>query len=575
MKKLNQTNNISIIDDLFKKTKINLYNKYFNIYNKKVYKILINSILSNRKTHFVTEFKDFLLYEDYSEFLKRFYKRDESFVRIIKVSKYFKETSVLFPNYSPLIESKYIISNIIRKQRVINKQENYKLQNFKKKKHYKDKNEKEYIKGNIFFNSKVYKEILNESESLISSLFGIENKDRKGEKRKNDTEKEIEELLNLINIIDYNEYNNNANNTKIQYINKVNTNEIQNNTIPDKSKTIVNNKRTYYAKITDNTNNNIPKTTILNKYNKNFKNVIKIERNNKMFQENNKNNELSQEDNEESKEYIENNKSQEEDKNMIYHRKVNSTLMGEYLNKLELPSNSNVVSLLKIANETYADTYNKNSIREILYQTVKNTTGTEIKYSKNKYVNLHKLFHNNNTNNNNEVNENKNSNSNIMNKILCLGKIIQNPTTTKSRNNKENKILKKIEIPKTYEKSNYGIKKRMSPLPLSTRNYTSTMSIYEKNGNDVKFKNRNTITNDKRLINNTGNSNSGFNTYKKKEERKSIYANNPNITGPYSKPKCFYKDKKFNGISAKHLFNKPNKLINVENEKKAEYNNII
>ena len=145
----------------------------------------------------------------------------------------------------------------------------------------------------------------------------------------------------------------------------------------------------------------------------------------------------------------------------------------------------------------------------------------------------------------------------------------------KSRNNKVNKILKKIEIPNTYEKSNFGIKKRISPLPLSTRNYKSIISIYEKNGNDPNFKNRNIITNDKTLINNTANSNSGFNIYKKKEEHKTIYANNPNITGPYSKPKCFYKDKKFNGISSKQLFNKPNRLINVQNEKKAKYKNII
>ena len=43
---------------------------------------------------------------------------------------------------------------------------------------------------------------------------------------------------------------------------------------------------------------------------------------------------------------------------------------------------------------------------------------------------------------------------------------------------------------------------------------------------------------------------------------------NPNFTGPYSKPKCLYKDKKYNGISTKKLFSNSNDLSNNENEKK-------
>ena len=560
MKLLNQTSHISINNDLFKKFKINLNKKYYNDYKTKLYKIIINSILSNRKTHLVTTFKDFLLYEDYSEFLKRFYNRRESFVRLKKISKYFKETSVLYPNYSPLIESKYIYSNIIRKQVVINKQENYKLKNYMIKKHYKDKNEDDNKKGNIFFTSIIYKEILNESESFISLLFGMEYKDKRHEKRKNDKEKDIEELLNLINIIDKNENNNNK---TIHYINKSKTNnninKNKNNIIQDKSKVNANNPKIYYSKINNIKNNNMPKNKMLNKYNKNYKNVMKIEKKNKMLIENNKNNEVSKENNEQSKEFIENENSQEENKNII-HRKVNSTLIGNYLNKLELPSNSNVVSLLKNANETYADAYNKNSTREILYQTVKNTTGTEIKNSKNKVMNLQKFF-------NNKVNDKKYTNSNLMNKILCVENIISSPTNPKSRNNKLNKILKKIEIPKTYQKSNYcGINKRISPLPLSTRNNTSIVSIYEKKGTNANFNHSNTISDNKLFnnINNNTNSKCIFNTYKKKDEHKSIYANNPSFTGPYSKPKCIYKDKKIKGISAKQLFNKPNEITNIK-----------
>ena len=140
-----------------------------------------------------------------------------------------------------------------------------------------------------------------------------------------------------------------------------------------------------------------------------------------------------------------------------------------------------------------------------------------------------------------------------------------------SRNNKINKMLKKISLPKT---NYFGIKKRISPLPLSTRNYTSIISVYEINNKNTNNNDNNTLTNENIFnsinninnINNVVNSNSVFSTCKKKDEHKSIYAN-PNFTGPYSKPKCLYKDKKFNGISAKKLFNKSNEMISEENEK--------
>ena len=578
MKQMNQKSNISISDDYFKKMRINLYNKHYNNNNKsKLNLIIIKSILSNRKTHLVATFKDYLLYDDCSEFLKRFYRGNESFHRLKKIYKYFKETSVIYPNYSPLAESKYIYSNIIKKQVVINKQENYKLKNYMHRKHYKEKNDNENKKGNIFFNSLIYKEILNESESFINLLFGVETKNKenkKYDKRKTDNQKEIEELSKLINIIENNENINQSN----KKINKVMTYSNKNNIIKDKPKLPVNNSKISYNKIDNN-----KKSAFLNKYKKNYKNVIKIEKMNKIYPENNKNNEVSKENND--------NTNSLENKNMVYHRKVNSTLIGDYLNKLDLPSNSNVVSLLKIANETYADTINKNSMREILYQTVKNTNGTEIKNNKNKIIHLQKFIQNNNNNNkindnklndnklndnklnDNKLNENsiKNSNSNLMNAILNEAKIFISPKMVNSRNNKINKMLKKISLPKT---NYFGIKKRISPLPLSTRNYTSIISVYETNNQNTNNNDNNTLTNENIFnsinninnINNVVNSNSVFSTCKKKDEHKSIYAN-PNFTGPYSKPKCLYKDKKFNGISAKKLFNKSNEMISEENEK--------
>ena len=96
-------------------------------------------------------------------------------IRVKKLSKYYKEISILYPNYSPLIQSKCLYSNIIKKQFIINKQENNKKKkkNYNIKKHYYDeKNENEYICNQKFFNSIIYNDILNENESFISILLG-------------------------------------------------------------------------------------------------------------------------------------------------------------------------------------------------------------------------------------------------------------------------------------------------------------------------------------------------------------------------------------------------------------------
>jgi hypothetical protein len=86
-----------------------IYKKYFNTFKNKYNLHVINRILSNCKCHIVALFKDFLLYDDDAEFLKRYYKLYEVEKRLKKIFHYFQETSVLYPNYSPLIESKYIL----------------------------------------------------------------------------------------------------------------------------------------------------------------------------------------------------------------------------------------------------------------------------------------------------------------------------------------------------------------------------------------------------------------------------------------------------------------------------------
>eukprot|EP00831_Metopus_contortus_P026422 TRINITY_DN22495_c0_g1_i2.p1 TRINITY_DN22495_c0_g1~~TRINITY_DN22495_c0_g1_i2.p1 ORF type:complete len:289 (+),score=48.53 TRINITY_DN22495_c0_g1_i2:116-982(+) len=64
-------------------------------------------------------FKDFLIYDDISEFLKRFYFSHETATRLQKIYDYYDKYSKVFPNYVVLKESRFMFKNIERKQRLI------------------------------------------------------------------------------------------------------------------------------------------------------------------------------------------------------------------------------------------------------------------------------------------------------------------------------------------------------------------------------------------------------------------------------------------------------------------------
>lgn len=67
----------------------------------------------------VSVFKDFLIYDDLNEFLKRKYESHEINERLNKIYDFYEKYSKVFPNYICLKESDYMFKNIERKQRVI------------------------------------------------------------------------------------------------------------------------------------------------------------------------------------------------------------------------------------------------------------------------------------------------------------------------------------------------------------------------------------------------------------------------------------------------------------------------
>ena len=171
------------------------YNKVATSYNL----LVLDNILSNGKYHIVALFKEFLIIDDNSEFLKRYYKKKESLPRIKKVSKYYYETSVIFPNYTPLFEAKFIYKNIMKKQKVIDQiqeLENKKDKNIKRKD--KDKN---YLKEKVF-NDTAYNEILNQSESVLRIVFGLKKENDKLNIVNSDDEEKNDKINDIQNLID-------------------------------------------------------------------------------------------------------------------------------------------------------------------------------------------------------------------------------------------------------------------------------------------------------------------------------------------------------------------------------------
>jgi hypothetical protein len=110
----------------------NLNKKYLTSresYNAKV----VNDIIYNENTHIVAVFKDYLIFDDVSEFLKRLYGHRESQQRLPKVYDFYEKYSKVFPNYVAMEEKRFMFKNIERKQRQIDELQKNVAERHKKK----------------------------------------------------------------------------------------------------------------------------------------------------------------------------------------------------------------------------------------------------------------------------------------------------------------------------------------------------------------------------------------------------------------------------------------------------------
>ena len=237
--------------------------------NKELYNAYIAQLfMENSKTHLISTFKDYLFYDERTEFFNEYYPLNKSLKILLHLLTFYEKSSYIFPNYTAIKEGKYIYKNIIKKQILINYLEDLEIQKNKdiviKKIR---KNEVNIKKNEKIFDTKLYNSILdNYNNSNINILFGIKVK-KKEENIENDSIITLKKLINIIN----------ESNTRSVGTNTVNTNSYSN------QKAKKGKKRNYISpkSIINSTNytSNISNSNI-NNFNSTFKNDKKLFNNN-------------------------------------------------------------------------------------------------------------------------------------------------------------------------------------------------------------------------------------------------------------------------------------------------------
>ena len=147
---------------IFRVLRQQAYTKLFKKYTSGDFsynKILANNLVFNDSCRIVARFKDYLILDDNTEFIRRFYFKDESHPRLNRILNFYETYSKIFPNYMILKESKYLYRNIRKKQKMIDAVNEIKREEEENRKRMKQNNNKINDDKNELFTKKVKEEI--------------------------------------------------------------------------------------------------------------------------------------------------------------------------------------------------------------------------------------------------------------------------------------------------------------------------------------------------------------------------------------------------------------------------------
>ena len=150
--------------------------KKYSTSNKKYRVFIINSIIFDQRIHKVAVFKNNLLWDESSEFLKRFYKNKESIERIPKISEYYEKYTLFPPVYFGLNGLIVITMNkwTKRKKNYLEYIEDQEDEREERKKKNKNKSFEKLINSSLINNKTPSKSILS-INTLDLSKFELES----------------------------------------------------------------------------------------------------------------------------------------------------------------------------------------------------------------------------------------------------------------------------------------------------------------------------------------------------------------------------------------------------------------
>ena len=88
----------------------------------------IDDLIFLETSLYTNKFREFLLYDEETDFLRRFYTSKEQIPKLKNILLFYKKYSKIFPNYIIMSGSKYLYKNIQKKQKMINNLQEMKKQ---------------------------------------------------------------------------------------------------------------------------------------------------------------------------------------------------------------------------------------------------------------------------------------------------------------------------------------------------------------------------------------------------------------------------------------------------------------
>ena len=559
----------------------NLQLKY-NSFEYSYQLVCINNIIYTEKCHAVARFKDFLYYDDATEFFHKFFKKKELNSTLTKVFNFYAKYCKVFPNYMILPENEFLYRNLRKKQKMIDQFNEIKREEEENRKHLKLKKNKENENDYIIFNKNVqdsiekYRPSFSQSTIIMNEYLNYSNIINNKKESKIFNENSITISLN------YNNINTNTNNFDLNDAD-INSSELSLISIANNIGT----EKNIIDKKNNNNNNKLsftpPKKKLKhdkiisfdekdnNSINKKY---ISHYQNNKNSSNSNNNNDQKKNSNKNNNNYIDMHKNEIKNNNNINNNNANISAKKNINISQSKTSNNLIISSVTKTNK---EKNNKN-----LTKTIKsNITKKKLFSATEKPAQHKKQIYNNPTN---QIKKpEKNSNSIISNKYKKYKDIISISTkpSISPPNTKLNSLKFKLmnnNISKSKNKNN-----KSNILINNNSNKTNNLSYINKNKNMKSFQiidNNNNIDNtcdknninknkeDKKIGNNKKTVKEIMNNYKNilKTKKTSHYSHDINKNNIFSNKNLF------NNFTEKNI----QKNTSNRNDRKAgQYNKYI